>query len=314
MSVVVFTCLIIFALVLLVVLFNPLIIMNGLAFSKHVTRFKNLPYASGDRHTLDVFVPDQVDETKPVIVFVYGGAWDSGHKDSYQFAGVEFAKLGYVTALPNYRLYPDAKFPNFIEDVANACAALPDQLSKLNVKVAGAKNEHPGQFKKEPLDVILIGHSAGAHTIAMLNTQPKYLKAANANINIKACIGLAGPYDLPLDDPLVIGKFDGVDLHDISEDQSDEGHQHNSHDANPINLATVDMSKMLLMHGRADVTVGLYHLERFAKRLDDLGVEHETIIYDGVPHRHIVGGISKAFRFLNPVFADITEYLKRLER
>jgi acetyl esterase/lipase len=296
---------IIFALFILLALFNPLLIMNGLAFSTRVKRYKDLSYDEGERHSLDVYVPDFVDAAKPVIVFVYGGAWDSGDKDNYKFAGVEFAKLGYVTALPNYRLYPDAKFPHFIEDVANACAALPDQLSKLNILKAGVQSK--------PLDVIFIGHSAGAHTIAMLNTEPKYLQSANANIDINACIGLAGPYDLPLDDPLVVGKFDGVELHDISEQQDDEGHQHNSHDANPINLATSDMSKMLLMHGRADVTVGLYHSERLSKRLDELGVEHEMVIYEKVPHRHIVGGISGPFQFLNPVFKDITEYLKRLE-
>jgi predicted esterase len=68
---------------------------------------------------------------------------------------------------------------------------------------------------------------------------------------------------------------------------------------------------MLLMHGRADDTVGLYHLERFAKRLKVLGVDHETIIYDKVPHHHIVGGIAGVFHGLNPVFKDISDYLAR---
>ncbi len=295
---------------LIYVAINPLILMNGLAYSKSVKRYKNLRYANDHRHTTDLYVPENLDKNKPVIVFVYGGAWDSGDKDHYKFAGVEFAKLGYVTAVPNYRLYPQAKFPNFIEDVASACAALPRQLTELNLTNA----QHGVD---EPLNIILIGHSAGAHTIAMLNTQPKYLKYASsrnsADVHIKACIGLAGPYDLPLDDPLVVGKFDGVALHDISEQQCDNGHIHNSHDANPINLATANMARMLLMHGRADETVGLYHLEGLAKRLESLGVEHETVIYDKVPHRHIVGGISGFFHFMNPVFKDITTFLKKID-
>ena len=278
--------------------------MNLLAYSKRVKRFKDLSYAAGERHTFDLYAPDKVDNNKPTIVFVYGGAWDSGHKNSYQFAGVEFAKLGYITAVPNYRLYPDAKFPHFIEDVASACSVLAKEIIE--------KGINPELNTNEVLDVVFIGHSAGAHTVTMLNTNPSYLEAADANLNIKACIGLAGPYDLPLDDPLVIGKFDGVELHDISEDSVDEGHQHNSHDANPINLATVDTPKMLLMHGRADVTVGLYHLERFSKRLNELKVEHETIVYDTVPHRHMVGGIAGMFHFLNPVFKDISNYLSNL--
>lgn len=280
--------------------------MNGLAFSKRVQRYKNIAYGKDARHTLDLYSPDQIDTTKPVIVFVYGGAWDSGHKDSYQFAGVEFAKLGYVTAVPNYRLYPDAKFPHFIEDVASACAVLANEMVNHGI--------HPTLDLSEPLDVVFIGHSAGAHTIAMLSTNPDYLRNAKARLNIKACIGLAGPYDLPLDDPLVVGKFDGVELHDISEQSVDAGHQHNHHDANPINFATAETPNMLLLHGRADVTVGLYHLERFSKRLEALNVLHETIVYDKVPHRHMVGGIASMFHFMNPVFKDISRYLEELPR
>lgn len=304
--------LVIVLLMLVYLFFNPLILMNALAFSRKVKRYKNLSYANDTRHKLDLYAPklkgpssaaNQV-VNNSVIVFVYGGAWDSGHKDNYKFAAVELAKLGYITAVPNYRLYPDVKFPHFIEDVASACAALPQQLVSLGLK--------PQVSLQHPLSIILIGHSAGAHTVAMLNTEPKYLKQAEANIKIQACIGLAGPYDLPLDDPLVTGKFDGVQLHDISEQQHDMGHVHNHHDANPINLATDKMSKMLLMHGRADETVGLYHLERFSQRLTELKVEHQTIIYDKVPHRHIVGGLSKLFQFMNPVYKDIAAYLRRL--
>lgn len=288
---------------ILVLLFNPLLLMNAVAGSNTIKRHAGLRYANDQRHDLDLYVPNQVDQSKPVIVFVYGGAWDSGHKDHYKFAGAEFAKLGYVTAVPNYRLYPDAKFPHFIEDVAQACASLPDHLSRLGIDVACPNGNLP---------LVLIGHSAGAHTVCMLNTEPKYLTNAKARVALKACIGMAGPYDLPLDDPLVIGKFDGVTLHDISEQHVDEGHKHNRHDANPINLATTEMAQTLLMHGRADETVGLYHLERFAQRLDALGVEHQTIIYDKVPHRHMVGGLSKLFHFMNPVFSDIRAYLNKL--
>ena len=291
-------------LLILVLLFNPLLLMNAVASLKAIKRHKNLKYANDQRHDLDLYMPKQIDQNKPVVVFVYGGAWDSGHKDHYKFAGVEFAKLGYVTAVPNYRLYPDAKFPHFIEDVAQACASLPDHLSNLDIQVTRINGNLP---------LVLIGHSAGAHTVSMLNAAPKYLQSAKANVTLKACIGMAGPYDLPLDDPLVIGKFDGVTLHDICEQHPDEGHKHNRHDANPINLATVEMAQTLLMHGRADETVGLYHLERFAQRLEELGVEHKAIIYDKVPHRHMVGGISGMFHFMNPVFQDIRAYLQKLD-
>jgi acetyl esterase/lipase len=316
-------------------LFNPLFLMNFVARSNDVSRVKDIGYGKKsevvfERHNLDIYVPSKLNgydtkivaTRKPVIVFVYGGAWDTGHKDDYKFAAMEFAKLGYITAVPNYRLYPEAKFPHFIEDVALACTTLPCQLNALLPHV------FQSAINGSPLDIILIGHSAGAHTVAMLNSQPEYLKQAESKvlnrvkaptndeaalINIKSCIGMAGPYDLPLDDPLVVGKFDGIELHSISEKHKDPGHVHNSHDANPINFAHKGMAPMLLMHGRADETVGLYHLERFAKRLKALGVSHETIIYDKVPHKHMVAGLAVLFHGFNDVFKDIKHYLEKID-
>lgn len=301
-----------FVILLACIVFNPLWLMNTVARSKRVTCHKDLAYGPHNettktkhaRHNLDLYVPniDANSLNKPIVVFVYGGAWDTGHKEDYKFAAMEFSKLGHITMVPNYRLYPDAKFPHFIEDVAQACAALPKHLAKFNLIQ---------ESEKAPLDVIFIGHSAGAHTVAMLNTQPNYLLDAHTNLNIKACIGMAGPYDLPLDDPLVVGKFDGVELHEISHEHLDQGHKHNQHDANPINFATPNMAPMLLMHGRADETVGLYHTERFAKQLSKVGVPHKTIIYDKVPHKHMVAGLSVLFHGVNHVFQDIKQYLQQ---
>ncbi len=282
-----------------IVLLKPLWIMNYLAPRHHCQRVKNLPYAQDTRHTLDVYVPKQI-QASDILVFIHGGAWDTGSKDEYQFAGLALAKLGYVTVVPNYRLYPQVQFPHFIEDVAQAIASLPHHLSLQGVDV------------DKPLNVVLIGHSAGAHTAAMLASDVRYLKDCQDNIQIKACIGLAGPYDLPLDDPLVVGKFDGIQLHDTSEQQVDLGHEHNAHEANPINFAHTGMPEMCLIHGLEDVTVGPYHSERFAKMLQYKQVPYEHITYEGVNHRHLVGGLSVYGRFLNPVFKDISQYLSKL--
>lgn len=282
-----------------VAIFKPLWIMNYLAPRFHSSRFKDLPYDQDHRHTLDIYLPKHK-KSDDIIVFIHGGAWDTGNKNEYQFAGLAFNELGYTTVVPNYRLYPQVQFPHFIEDVANAIASIPKHLNHLNA------------HQKTPLNIILIGHSAGAHTAAMLATQPSYLENANAHVQLKACIGLAGPYDLPLDDPLVVGKFDDVTLHDISENYIDLGHKHNAHEANPINLATVHTTKMYLIHGEADETVGPYHSERFANMLTHLNVAHDYITYPGVNHRHLVGGLSIFGRKLNPVFKDIKAYLARL--
>lgn len=282
-----------------VLVFKPLWIMNYFAPRNHCKRIKNLPYAQDARHTLDVYVPKQI-QAPDILVFIHGGAWDTGNKDEYQFAGLALAKLGYVTVVPNYRLYPQVQFPHFIEDVAQAIASLPQHLSLQGIEAP------------KPLDIILIGHSAGAHTAAMLASDARYLAQCADTININACIGLAGPYDLPLDDPLVVGKFDGIELHDIAEQQEDLGHEHNAHEANPVNFAHEGMPNMCLIHGLGDVTVGPYHSERFTRMLKSKQVPCEHITYEGVNHRHLVGALSIFGRFLNPVFQDISQYLSKL--
>ena len=286
---------VVLAVLLLAVFLRPLWFMNGFAHFQSGRRIKDLSYDLDPRHKSDLYLPSNIHPARPIVVFVHGGAWDSGHKNDYVFAGQAFTEMGYITSIPNYRLYPQIRFPHFIKDVATAIRALPSQLRQEGIEKSG------------PIDIVLIGHSAGAHTIAMLAAQSDYLK--NIPVNIKAVVGLAGPYDLPLDDPLVVGKFDGVELYD----HLDLGHDHNQHEANPINLVTQACPKMFLIHGEADITVGPYHTERFAQRLAELGVEHQVATYPKVNHRHLVGGLAKIFRFLNPVYSDINRYLSRFE-
>lgn len=302
-----------------ILLVNPLWLMNKAAKSEDVYVYADVAYMEDklntpatSRHTMDIYVPQNELEAaakRPVVMFVYGGAWDTGHKNDYRFAAMELAKLGFITVVPNYRLYPQVRFPHFIEDVANAASSTQQNLHNLLPDLFTLPE------KDKPLDMLFVGHSAGAHTIAMLNSEPKYLADAqarfNSQINIKAVVGMAGPYDLPLDDPLVVGKFDGVTLHEVSDNHIDSGHEHNSHDANPINFAHEGMAPMYLLYGKADTTVGLYHIENFSKRLTELNVPLELKIYEKVPHKHMVAGLSVLFHGFNNVHRDVSGYLKR---
>lgn len=282
------------------VVFKPLWVMNYLAMGRHCQRIKDIPYADDDRHTMDVYVPSAYSEDKPLVVFIHGGGWDEGHKDDYVFAGRAFSEMGYLTAIPNYRLYPQVQFPHFVEDVALAIASLSAQLTELGLKF------------RHPLPVVLVGHSAGAHSAAMLASRADYLVQAQAQVEIEGLVGLAGPYNLPLGDKLVVGKFDGVALREVSAQQIDSGQVDNGHDANPINLATDSMPKALLIHGAKDITVRLHHSESLGRRLQYLSVPCQNIVYEGTNHRHLVGALSFFGRFLNPVYKDIERFLKSL--
>ncbi|MDF9794145.1 acetyl esterase/lipase [Methylorubrum extorquens] len=76
---------------------------------------RDAAYGADPRQRLDVFVPTVPVERAPVLVFFYGGSWNSGSKDDYAFAAQALAAQGFVTVLPDYRLYPKVRFPRLPE-------------------------------------------------------------------------------------------------------------------------------------------------------------------------------------------------------
>ena len=77
-----------------------------------------IAYGPDERHRLDVYVPEQGAKKAQVMVFLYGGGWNSGDRSDYAFVGRAFAAQGFVTVVPDYRLVPQVRFPAFVEDGA----------------------------------------------------------------------------------------------------------------------------------------------------------------------------------------------------
>jgi len=95
----------------------PVSILNGITPSSTFDRTKNIAFGDGARETLDIYRTEKPKDGSPVLFFVHGGSWDSGSKDIYKFLAEGFTKSGYDIVVPNYRLYPDAKFPNFQQEL-----------------------------------------------------------------------------------------------------------------------------------------------------------------------------------------------------
>lgn len=61
---------------------------------------------------MDVWLPNSKhqEEEKPVIFFIYGGAWGSGYKELYAKLGQEVANtLDSIVVIPDYRIYPKVR-------------------------------------------------------------------------------------------------------------------------------------------------------------------------------------------------------------
>ena len=137
----------------------------------------DLAYGTDARQKLDVYRP-QTAQRAPVVLFWYGGSWQHGDKDYYQFVGTSLARRGFAAILPDYRLAPDHAFPAFVEDAASA--------------VRWAR-EHAEDYGGDPDRIYISGHSAGGHSALMLALDPQYLRAVGlAPSDIAGVVSLAG--------------------------------------------------------------------------------------------------------------------------
>lgn len=113
--------------------------------------------ARHDRCQLNVFHPKNQTGT-PVLVFFHGGGLTGGsHNDTPEL----YKHLGCVIVSPTYRLYPDAKYPEFIEDAAAALAWT---------------KKHVADFGGDPNKIFVSGHSAGGYLTSCLALMPEFLK------------------------------------------------------------------------------------------------------------------------------------------
>ena len=107
---------------------------------------KDIVYAevNGRKLLLDLYMP--ASNTNPyLIVWIHGGAWHSGSKDS---PPTSFAESGYALASVDYRLSVEAKFPAQMHDIKAAIRYLRANASK---------------FGYRPDKIVIAGSSAGAH-------------------------------------------------------------------------------------------------------------------------------------------------------
>jgi acetyl esterase/lipase len=152
----------------------------------------DLRYAKGgnSRHVLDVFAPRGA-KRAPVVLFVHGGTWMFGDKNFfglYRGVGRYLARHGAVAVSVNYRLSPAVKHPAHVRDVARAFAWA---------------RAHVAEYGGDPDHIILCGHSAGGHLVALLATDETYLKDPALKLTsrdrqaVRGVIGVCGVYRIP---------------------------------------------------------------------------------------------------------------------
>lgn len=122
----------------------------------------------------------------PLVVFVHGGGWQRGDMRMMQGSDKldRWQAAGYAVASVNYRLVPQATVEQQAADVAAALAYLKRNAARLG---------------HDASRVALTGHSAGAHLVALVGTDPQYLRAAGLSFaDLRGVLPLDGAaYDVP---------------------------------------------------------------------------------------------------------------------
>jgi len=245
---------------------SPLGALNVLVSERGFVRHADIAYGEGTRGKLDVYVPRGDSSTaRPVVVFFYGGGWQSGRREDHLFIAEALCARGYVVVIPDYRLYPEVKYPAFIDDGARAVAWTAANIAK---------------YGGDARALVLMGHSAGAHIAAMLAYNRRFVDG-DLRSRVKAMVGLAGPYDFTPDEPPIIALLSG------------EGDPDRTM---PARYVRGGEPPSLLVTGDADARVNPSNTERLARQLKQVGSPVEVKVYPGMGHPGALLGLSAPFR------------------
>lgn len=157
---------------------------------------QTLAYGPDSHQTLDYWAGRG--RAAPVVVFVHGGGWKRGDKAMMTGSAklTDWQAHGYAVASVDYRLVPQVRVEDEAADVASAVAYLKANAVRLHL---------------DPHRIVLVGHSAGAHLVALVGTDPTWFAAVGLKLSdVRGIVPLDGAaYDVPNQmgaNPLLMGE------------------------------------------------------------------------------------------------------------
>jgi acetyl esterase/lipase len=202
----------------------------------------------------------------PAVLLVHGGAWYTGDRSQLRGYGILLARSGWLAVACEYRLTPEARWPEHLHDVKTAL-----RWMRANTDLG-----------IDPDRLVISGNSAGGHLALVAAGTPDRPELegtgghAGAGTSVAACIAFYPPTRLYSSS----GGGDGR-IVDMITDQPSEAV---ARQASPVDWAGPDFPPTLLIHGSKDEVVPLRHTERMYEALRDAGVSVDLHIYADQPH------------------------------
>ncbi len=217
------------------------------------------------QQVLDLFPAKRVG---PLVVFVHGGAWQSGSREEFRAVATRLQKGNVASAIVDYRLSPSVRHPAHAEDVAHALAWLA---------------AHSKENGYDPKRIFVVGHSAGAHIAGTIATTPKLLALARP----AGFVGLEGIYDVPQLAERWPKYPDWFLKKAFGDERGWAG-------ASPTRAKVASRVPWLLVHSKADELVDVPQTEEFARHLRSAGVRVDVFTPDQGSHDGVVKGLAEA--------------------
>jgi acetyl esterase/lipase len=215
--------------------------------------------AHGVELLLDVYEPKSPDAgTRPAVVLIHGGGWDSLDKRTMRGMGQFLARYGYVAFSLDYRLFQhgDDRWPSQLDDVQSAVRWI---------------RANAGSYHIDPERIGAFGHSAGAQLAALLGMEDSRGNSnaalAKFSSKVQAVVDVSGPTDFTRD-------------HDSDGDQFLTSFLGASYvrnpnvwrDASPAFHVSKDNAPFLIIHGTQDENVPLGQAQELFEKLQAAGV------------------------------------------
>ncbi|WP_316749883.1 alpha/beta hydrolase [Pedobacter gandavensis] len=251
---------------------------------------KDIDYGKAEgkiSNQLNIYYPEDTIAKKGVILFIHGGSWSSGKKETYWWLGRNLARKGLVAVIINYGLAPDQQYPQMAAD----CATALDWVS-----------QHIGSYGGNPERIFLMGHSAGGHLAELINADPQYLTATGFKGEIKG---------------VILNDAFGLDMQEyLSKAEKDDNYYNFLRTftenpviwtkASPLNYVQQIKNPHLIFYGAKTYPAIQIQSERLQKQLTAQHIPNEIHIIKGKKH---VGMISQMVFGGNQLYQKILDFV-----